>query len=598
MNLRRSAKSAPGRAEAWRGAAQRAVRRAGAVARRPYWERPDPAYLVRRWPDLTAVCFGTVFFWLSLTPSLVPRPWFLQGVVGGITAAIGYGIGSLVATACRALFRWRPSEKTRARLWQAYWLAGLVLTVWLIAESDHAQRRLRELQGLPPSMPWHTPVIMLIAVLLWALFLLAARGVRLGARRLIRGLNRFVPLPVAVGLGLALSALIVTVGLRDVVFQRGVIDLADRIAYETNGGTEEGIRRPESPLVSGGPGSLLQWRDLGFQGRNFAGSTPTKQQIGAYTGRPAKDPVRVYVSASAPEAFSNRDPFAAKARLAVRELERTGAFERDVLAIAGTTGTGWVNADISEPLEYMHDGDTAIVAVQYSYLPSWVSFLVDKERAAQATRQLVDAVLAKWSALPEDDRPELVVTGESLGGFAIESSFDGVDDLLARTDGALIVGTPNFAPMSREIREHREAGSPVWRPLYGGGRNVRFAQFPERDLRRPGPPAVWEHPRAVYLQNASDPVVWWSTALFLHRPEWLESPLGPDITPAIRWFPAVTFWQTSVDMAVSYGVEAPHGHRYGAGPVDGWAAIVPREGWTDADTARLRRHIEDRESPY
>ncbi|MGW6270563.1 alpha/beta hydrolase [Streptomyces sp. NPDC055060] len=598
-----------GRADTVRDTARRAVRRlargardlagrAGAVARKPYWERPDPGRLVRRWPDLTAAWFGTVFFWLSLTPSLVPRPWLLQGVVGGITATMGYALGSLVATLCRALFRWRPGDTTRARLWQAYWVIATVLSVWLIAESDHAQRRLRELQGLPPTMAWHTAAIILIAFLLWALFLLAARGVRLGSRTLIRALHRFVPLPVAIGLGLALSAMIVTVGLRDVVFQRGVIDLADRIAYTTNGGTEEGIHRPTSSLVSGGPGSLLRWQDLGFQGRNFAGSTPTRQQISAYTGRPAKDPVRVYVSASAPEAFSSRDPFEAKARLAVRELERTGAFDRDVLAIAGTTGTGWVNADISEPLEYMHDGDTAIVAVQYSYLPSWVSFLVDKERAAQATRGLVEAVLATWSALPADDRPKLVVTGESLGGYAIESSFDGVDDLLARTDGALIVGTPNFAPMSREIRDHRDAGSPVWRPLYEDGENVRFAQFPRRDLKRPGPAAAWGDPRVVYLQNASDPVVWWSSDLFLHRPEWLDEPLGPDITPAIRWFPAVSFWQTTVDMAVSYGVDAPHGHRYGTAPVDGWAAIVPREGWTPRDTDRLRDHMENREAPY
>ncbi|MEU3393249.1 alpha/beta-hydrolase family protein [Streptomyces albidoflavus] len=28
-----------------------------------------------------------------------------------------------------------------------------------------------------------------------------------------------------------------------------------------------------------------------------------------------------------------------------------------MLAIAGTTGTGWVNANVVEPLEYMHDGN-------------------------------------------------------------------------------------------------------------------------------------------------------------------------------------------------------------------------------------------------
>ena len=39
----------------------------------------------------------------------------------------------------------------------------------------------------------------------------------------------------------------------------------------------------------------------------------------------------------------------------------------------------------------MHDGDTAVVATQYSYLPSGVSFLVDRERAQEAAdfRELI-----------------------------------------------------------------------------------------------------------------------------------------------------------------------------------------------------------------
>ncbi|MFI6937762.1 alpha/beta hydrolase [Streptomyces sp. NPDC050418] len=575
----------------WTAARDRIVH----ISKKPYWDRPDSSHLVRRWPDLTALCCATVFFWLSLTPSLVPRPWLLQGVVGGITAAIGYGLGSVMSTLWRALSRRRPSERARAHLWQAYWVVGLVVTVWLITRSAHAQIRLRELQGLPPALAWHVPMIMLIAVVLWGLLVLAARGVRLGTRTLIRTLHRFVPRPAAIAVGAVLSALILLVGLRNVVFERGVIGLADRIAYATNGGTREGIHPPSSPLVSGGPGSLIPWDELGFQGRVFTGSTLSKERITAFTGRPAKDPVRVYISASAPELFGSDTPFATKADLAVRELERTGAFDRDVLAIAGTTGTGWVNADVVEPLEYLHDGDTATVAVQYSYLPSWVSFLVDKERAGQATRALVEAVLAKVDALPAADRPKVVVTGESLGGFAIESSFADLHDLLDRTDGALLVGTPNFAPISQEIRDHREPGSPVWRPVYDAGRNVRVAQFVQQDLKQP--PSAWGHPRAVYLKNASDPVVWWSSDLILHRPQWLRDPLGPDITPAIRWFPLVTFWQTTIDMAVSYGVDAPHGHRYGAAPVDAWAAIVPREGWTPADTDRLRTHIEQRPSP-
>ncbi len=297
-----------------------------------------------------------------------------------------------------------------------------------------------------------------------------------------------------------------------------------------------------------------------------------------------------------PAAFDDGSPFAAQARLAVRELDRTGAFDRAVLAVAGTTGTGWVDPNVAEALEYMYGGDTAIVAVQYSYLPSWVSFLVDKEKAGQATRALLDAVRDRLGTLPADRRPKLVVTGESLGAYAVEASFEGADDLLASTDGALLMGAPNFSPISREIRRDRDPGSPVWRPQYRGGTRIRFAQFPETDLARPA--SAWGHPRAVYLQNASDPVVWWSPDLLLSRPAWLDEPLGPDITPEISWFPFVAFWQTSVDMAVSYGVDAPHGHRYGAGAVDGWAAVLPPPGWTDADTRRLRAFIAHRPAAY
>ncbi|MGW9409870.1 alpha/beta hydrolase [Streptomyces diastaticus] len=546
--------------------------RAGAAARRPYWQRPSPAYLVRRWPDLTATCVATVFFWLSLTPSLVPRPWYLQGLIGGLNAAIGYALGVTVSWLFRLLVGRRPRPAVRAHAWQAYFLLSPVCAVWLISESAHMQRQLRALQGLPPSLTWHTPMIALITVALWALLLLLARAVRLGASRLIRLLGRLLPRPAAVGLGLLLSSLAVLFCVQDLVFERGVVDIADRISKATDGGTKEGVTPPASRLVSGGPGSYIRWRDLGFQGRNFAGSVLTSEQISDWTGRDAVDPVRVYAGSAAPEAFAyDEDPVAAQVDLAMKELERTGAFDRDVLAIAGTTGTGWVNANVVEPLEYMHDGNTATVALQYSYLPSWLSFLVDKEKAAHATRELVEAVRARWAALPPDERPRLVVTGESLGAYAVEASYERPGELLDNVDGALLLGPPNFSPLSEEIRARR-------------------------DLARPDAP--WEGPRVVYLQNASDPVVWWSYDLLLKRPEWLDDPLGPDITPEINWFPFVTFWQTSVDMAVSYGVQAPHGHRYGAGPVDGWAAVAPREGWTDADTRRLHDFIAARDTPY
>lgn len=80
--------------------------------------------------------------------------------------------------------------------------------------------------------------------------------------------------------------------------------------------------------------------------------------------------------------------------------------------------------------------------MQYSYLPSWLSFLVDRERASEAGEVLFAAVHERWSELPAEDRSELLVYGESLGSFATESAFEDLGDLRDRTDGALLVGPP------------------------------------------------------------------------------------------------------------------------------------------------------------
>ncbi|WP_254665982.1 alpha/beta-hydrolase family protein [Streptomyces sp. WMMB 322] len=576
------------------------------MARHPYRPHTDPARVVRRWPDLSGTCLATLFFWLSLTPSLVPRPWLLQGVIGGITAAIGYGIGTLLGRAarhallsvCRRFIPRLVSGRARARAWQAYYVCALGLTVLALSESARMQRKLRALQDLPETLTWHSMMITVMAGVLCGLLLLLARAVRLGTRTLIRALCRFVPRPVAVVAGLLISATAVVVGTRDVVFDRGVVDVVAEVAESTDRGTKDGVVQSGSRFVSGSPHSLVSWDELGYQGRNFTGSTPTPRRISEVTHRPAEAPVRVYVGRRAFEGGGpgEAEAYEAGAELAVAELERTGAFDREVLAIAGTTGMGWVNSTDAEPLEYLHDGDTAIVAMQYSYLPSWLSFVVDKEQAGRATRALVKAVRARWLEEPAAGRPRLVVFGESLGAYGIEAAFDGPGDLLSKVDGAVLAGTPGYSPIRKEITARRDAGSPVWRPQYEGGRNFRFAQWPAKDLARPRGP--WQKPRVVHLQNASDPIVWWSWDLAVERPRWLREPLGPDITDEVRWFPFVTFWQTTVDLAVSYDVDAPHGHRYGTGSVEAWTAVAPPDDWEAADHQRLKRYMERRKAPY
>jgi len=98
-------------------------------------------------------------------------------------------------------------------------------------------------------------------------------------------------------------------------------------------------------------------------------------------------------------------------------------------------------------------------------------------------------------------------------------------------------------------------------------------------------------PRVAYLQNASDPIVWWSPRLLLNRPDWLRGPRAPDVSPSMTWLPFVTFWQVTADLVFAVDVPDGHGHHYADDYVHGWAAVARPDGWTAADSERLQQLI-------
>jgi uncharacterized membrane protein len=159
----------------------------------------------------------------------------------------------------------------------------------------------------------------------------------------------------------------------------GLFAVADGTFRTINGETDPDAAAPRDSLRSSGPQSLVSWESLGNQGRRFVTGGPDAGAL-QHFGRPGgQPPIRVYVGLDA--APTSREG----AALAVRELQRTGAFDGQVLGVITTTGTGWVNAQAVDPLDYMYNGDTALVATQYSYLPSPISFLVEKEHARSRT---------------------------------------------------------------------------------------------------------------------------------------------------------------------------------------------------------------------
>jgi Alpha/beta-hydrolase family len=63
------------------------------------------------------------------------------------------------------------------------------------------------------------------------------------------------------------------------------------------------------------------------------------------------EPIRVYVGLRSAETPAQR------AKLALEELKRAGAFERSWLIVTTPTGTGWVDPGAMDSVEYLHDGD-------------------------------------------------------------------------------------------------------------------------------------------------------------------------------------------------------------------------------------------------
>lgn len=546
-------------------------------AKQPWW--------IRHY-TFTGTAVGLVFIWLSMTPSLLPRGPLFQGLVSGGAGAIGYGFGVLGVWLIRYMRSKDSSPPAPRWAWAALIAVGAVVHVLMIIWVHVWQNHLRDLIGVPRLAWYNYPQAGLLAILV--LFVLVEIGqlVRRLIRFLVRQLNHVAPPRVS-----AVVVVLLLVALTIALLNGVVVKVAMRTANNTFAAVNDEMKpdsaAPTTRLRSGGPGSLVSWETLGQQGRFFVGSGPSVTQLTEFNATPAIEPIRAYAGLNA------ADGIVATAELAARELQRTGGLNRAVVAVATTTGTGWINEAEATALEYMYDGNTAIVSMQYSFLPSWLSFLVDKENARHAGQALFEAVDKLVQEMPEARRPKLVVFGESLGSFGGEAPFISLDNVLARTDGALFSGPTFNNTIWTDLTANRDPGSPEWLPIYAEGRHVRFVARPG-DFDRPHGP--WGSPRVVYLQHASDPIAWWNPKLLFSKPDWLIEPRGYDVLAQVNWIPVVTFLQVSADMAVAVDVPSGHGHHYVKDVANAWAAVLQPPGWTAEKTARLRPLLHSEEN--
>jgi uncharacterized membrane protein len=539
-------------------------------ARRPWW--------VRRY-TFTGTAVGLIFIWFSMTPSLLPRTSLFQGLVSGVSGAIGYGLGVFGVWLVRYMRSKDSSPPAPVWAWKALVPVGVIGMVVMAIRFHVWQDDVRDLMGVEHLQWYDYPEAAILSVVVLFTFVEIGQLIRRLVIFLVGQVDRVAPFRVSATIVVVLLVTLTITLLNGVVVKFTM----NKLNNTFNSVNEEGKTETEAPksrLRSGGPESMVKWATLGHQGRIFVQAGPNVAKLTDFNGAPATEPIRAYAG------LNSADGIAATAELAAAELERTGGLQRAVVAVATTTGTGWINEAEADALEYMYNGNTAIVSMQYSFLPSWLSFLVDKENARRAGQALFEAVDKRVRQLPEGQRPKLVVFGESLGSFGGEAPFMSLNNILARTDGALFSGPTFNNTVWLQLTATRDDGSPQWLPIFNHGDNVRFVARPS-DLDRPS--ASWPgRPKVVYLQHASDPIAWWTPDLLFKSPDWLREKRGYDVLPQTHWIPVVTFLQVSADMAVAVDVPDGHGHHYVADVANGWAEVLAPPGWTPDKTAKLR----------
>ena len=525
--------------------------------------------------SLIGVVGALVMYGVSVSPSLLARSWQWHAVASGVLSAVGYIVGLTIQRFYALVVPRLGVEITAPQsvsiAFRAVLLLGFFLWFlrWLL-QSYRERKRANHLVGMRGETLGEYLLGTVCAFILMMALLGVAWGLQWIGRAIVSVLSQWMHMVFALALSLLILVVIVYALTSQVLLKLG-INFFIRHARKMNNRTAKGIVQPQVSERSGSPQSRSSWRAVGGQGRVFLGRGPSRADIEAVTGCSAMEPIRVY--AGMPEEGQSLQN---AADLVVEELHRTGAFDRAVILIATSTGSGWVDEWQVQPLEYLTRGNCATASMQYSFVPSSINFLTDLDVSEEAAVILFETIRCAVDEIPEDRRPALFVCGESLGAYASQHVFSGIVDVLSRTDGALWVGTPAFTPMHAELTAIRHRGSPEVAPVVANGRHVRFVNVPEnlwadvygREL------GDWNYPRIVYAQHPSDPVVWWNSELVWHKPDWISEKVDGDVSPHMQYTRGATYIQVLVDMPVAGTAPGGHGHTYHEELIPLWEAIL------------------------
>jgi uncharacterized membrane protein len=314
---------------------------------------------------------------------------------------------------------------------------------------------------------------------------------------------------------------------------------------------------PPLGLLSGSHESHVPYATLSLQGRRFVWMTTHVDVVEQVMQEPvAAQPIRAYVGLDSAPSEAER------VALALRELDRTNAFDRDWIMVVSPTGTGYVNYAAVSALEFLARGNCATVAMQYAARPSVLALRRVAEGRAHM-RLLLDGIRARVQARPAGTRPKIVLFGESLGAWTSQDPFvgRGVQGLVdAGVDHAIWIGTPHFSKWKDQVLASNGTG-----PDSGA-----VGVFNHIDEYRTLDDAARRVLRYVMITHHDDGVALFGPELAIQSPRWLGTPsTRPSSVPkGMRWMPTTTFFQVLVDMKNSAnvvpGVFDAKGHDYRA----------------------------------
>ncbi|WP_083286024.1 alpha/beta-hydrolase family protein [Corynebacterium sp. HMSC08C04] len=555
----------------------------------------------RRLPQNMApgIFVAEIATWAAVSPSLLPRPWWVTAANVAIGQAAGHFTATTAAFITKRGLRYigkRPQDRvgptTRSRTHLALGVITLLMGVRSLRNQSEQAKLVNKYNERGPQS---AALGIAIGILGYGSLLVIGEAAQLTVTQLSRQAQRWLPRWLAWPLAGSTVGYLMTLFSDRMLWRRFIHD-ASMQALQLNKLVYPGSVMPWEPERSGSPWSLEPWTAVGSQGRAFLDRGPRAHDIkDVMLCSDAHEPIRIFIGL-----VQGRGPIAA-AQQALAELERTGAFRRDTIVIEMPAGSGWINNYSVSAYEFLTHGDCATVTLQFSYLPSVFCYVVDRKAPINAARELIAAVQSRINDMPEDNRPKLYFAGESLGCYGIVENYRDLEELLAACDGAVFTGPPRMTAFTRRLARARDRGSLERLPLIDAGRHVRFASVPAHmehdafgnDYQR------WQRPRVVFGQHASDAIVWWDRRLIFMRPDWIQEPtprtLYADTFRRLPWVPFITFWQVALDQLNSLNVPGGHGHNYFEETFWYWDSVLGSQARTQLTpelAERMRAFVE------